>query len=81
LNKVRYTTKCKCNAGGHGIPAFSHCWTTANPSLTDDGFKMLFNKKTAWLRVDLKGNRFKIPHSTCTNRWLNHPIQLPPRLS
>ena len=60
---------CKCNAGGRGFPAFPPCSTTANPSLTDDGFKMMFNKKPAWLRAGLKGNRFKIPHSTCTNRY------------
>jgi len=29
---------------------------------------MMFNKKPAWLRAGLKVNRFKIPHSTCTNR-------------
>jgi hypothetical protein len=29
----------------------------------------MFNKKPAWLRADLKGVRFKIPHSTCTNRY------------
>jgi hypothetical protein len=52
--------------GGRGIPAFSHCSTTANPSLSDDGFKKMFNKKPAWLRADLKGNQFKFPHSTCT---------------
>jgi hypothetical protein len=34
--------------------------------LTDDGFKMMFNKKPAWLHADLEGNRFKFPHSTCT---------------
>jgi hypothetical protein len=55
---------------GVGIPAFSPCSTTANPSLTDDGFKMMFNKKPAWLRAGLKENPFKIPHSTCTNRYL-----------
>jgi hypothetical protein len=54
--------------GGRGIPAFLTFSTTANPSLTDDGFKMKFNKKPAWLRAGLKGNRFKIPHSTYTNR-------------
>jgi hypothetical protein len=63
-------TKCKFNAGGRGIPAFSPSSTTANPALTVDGFKMMFNKKPVWLRADLKGNRFKIPHSTCTNRYL-----------
>ena len=47
---------------------FSPCLTTANPSLTDDGFKMMFNKKPAWLSAGLTGNRSKIPHSTCTNR-------------
>ncbi len=30
---------CKSNAGGRGFPTFSPCSTTANPSLTDDGFK------------------------------------------
>lgn len=60
--------KCKCNAGGRGKPAFLHCSTTANPSLTDDGSKMMFNKKPAWLRANLTGKRFKIPHSTCTYR-------------
>ena len=60
---------CKCNAGERGIPAFSPCSSTANPSLTDDGFKIMFNKKSAWLRAGLKGNRFKIPHYTCTNRY------------
>ncbi len=30
---------------------------------------MMFNKKQAWLRAGLTGNRFKIPHSTCTNRY------------
>ncbi len=30
---------CKCNAGGRGVPVFSLCSTTANPSLMDDGFK------------------------------------------
>jgi hypothetical protein len=68
-NKTLAITMCKCNAGGRGVPAFSLCSTTANPSLTDDGFKMMFNKKPAWLRAGLKGNRFKIPHSTCTNRY------------
>ncbi len=43
---------------------FSPCSTTANPSLTDYGLKMMFNKKPAWLRAGLTGNRFKIPHST-----------------
>jgi hypothetical protein len=62
---------CKCNAGGRGIPAFLPCSTTANPSLTDDVFKMMFNKKPAWLCVGLKENRFKIPHSTCTKPLCN----------
>ena len=66
--KIEPLIKCKCNAGGRGFPAFSPCSTTANPSLTDDGAKMMFNKKPAWLRAGLKGNRFKNPHSTCTNR-------------
>lgn len=58
--------KCKCNAGGRGIPTFSHCSTTANPSLTDDGFKLKNIRKLAWLTAKLKSNRFKIPHYTCT---------------
>jgi len=62
-------TKCKCNAGGRGIPAFSPCSTTTNPSLTDDGFKKKLSGTPVWLRAGLKGNRFKIPHSTCTNRY------------
>jgi hypothetical protein len=33
-----------------------------------DGLKIMFNKKPAWLRAALTRNRFKIPHSTCTNR-------------
>jgi hypothetical protein len=60
---------CKCNAGGRGVPTFAPCSTTANPALTDDGLKMMFNKKPAWLRADLEVNGFKIPHSTCTNRY------------
>ena len=68
--KAGHITKSKCNAGGRGKPAFSPCSTTANPSLTDDGFKKKFSKKPAWLRGSLTGNRFKIPHSTCTNRWV-----------
>ena len=67
--KTEPLTKCKCNAGVRGVPAFSQCSTTANPSLTDDGFKMMFNKKPAWLRANLTGNRFKFPHYTCTNRY------------
>lgn len=63
-------TQCKCNAGGHGVPAFSLCSTTANPSLTDDGIKMMFNKKPDWLSGNLTMNRFKFPHSTCTNRYV-----------
>jgi len=69
MNKNQAVTKCKCNAGGRGFPAFSPCSTTANPSLTDNGFKMMFNKKPVWLRAGLTGNRFKVPHSTCTNRY------------
>jgi hypothetical protein len=51
IEKIKHecTTKCKCNAGGHGVPAFSPCSTTANPSLADVGFKNMFNKKPAWL--------------------------------
>jgi len=37
--KYVLVTMCKCNAGRRGIPAFSPCSTTANPSLTDDGAK------------------------------------------
>lgn len=59
---------CKCNAAGHGFSTFSPCSTTANPSLTDDGAKKKFSDTSAWLSSDLKGNRFKIPHSTCINR-------------
>jgi hypothetical protein len=66
--KAERITKCKCNAGGLGIPAFLPCSTTANPSLTDDGAKMKNSKKPAWLRADLKGNRFEIRSATCTNR-------------
>ena len=69
IHKNQPLTMCKCNAGERGIPAFSPCSSTANPSLTDDGFKIMFNKKSAWLRAGLKGNRFKIPHYTCTNRY------------
>jgi hypothetical protein len=54
---------CKCNAGGRGVSAFLPCSTTANPSLADDGLKMMFHKMPAWLCAGLKGNRFKIPHS------------------
>jgi len=39
MNKNQPLTKCKCNAGGRGIPAFAPCSITANPSLTDDGAK------------------------------------------
>ena len=68
IEKLKHecTTKCKCNAGGCGVPAVVPCSSTANPSLTDDGFKMMINKKPALLRAGLKGNRFKIPHSTYT---------------
>jgi len=68
IKKTEPVTKCKCNAGGRGIPAFSLLSTTANPSLTDDGFKMMFSEKPAWLRAGLTGNRSEFPHSTCTNR-------------
>jgi len=64
--KAEHTTMCKCNAGGRGVPGFPLCSTTANPSLTDVGFKMMFNKKPAWLSAVLTGNRFNVPHSTCT---------------
>ncbi len=41
MNKKLSPTKCKSkgNAGGRGVQAFLPCSTTANPSLTDDGFK------------------------------------------
>jgi hypothetical protein len=67
--KAERITKCKCNAGGRGISAFAPCSTTANPSLTDDGLKKKYSGTPAWLRAGLKENRFKIPHSTCTNRY------------
>ena len=57
---------CKCNAGELGVLMFSPCSTTANPSLTDDGFKIKFNSTPAWLLATMTGNRFKAPHSTCT---------------
>lgn len=60
---------CKCNAGGHGVPAFSLCSATANPSLTDFSIKNMFNKKPAWLCGSLTMMFFKVPHSTCTGRW------------
>ena len=59
----------KCNVGWHGVSAFSPCSTTANPALTDDGLKIIFNKKPVWLRAGLTGTRFKIPHSTCIKRY------------
>ena len=62
------TTKCKCNAGGRGVPAFPLCSTTANPSLTDFWLKIIFSSTPAWLRATLKSCRFKAPHYTCTNR-------------
>ncbi|AHW61558.1 hypothetical protein FH5T_03740 [Draconibacterium orientale] len=68
VNKCQPLTKCKCNAGGRGFPAFSPCSTTANPSLTDDGLKKKFSATPAWLRANLTSCRFKAPHSTCTNR-------------
>jgi hypothetical protein len=37
--------------------------------LTDDGLKKKFGGTPAWLRTTSTGNRFKIPHSTCTKRW------------
>lgn len=40
-------TKCKCNAGGRGFRAFLPCSTTANPSLTDSGFKIKFGTTPA----------------------------------
>jgi len=43
-------------------------YNTANPSLTDDGFKIMFSNTPVWLCTGLKGNRFKIPHSTYINR-------------
>jgi hypothetical protein len=48
---------------------FSPCSTTANPSLTVDGYKKMFSKKPAWLSGSLTVKYFKVPHSTCTNRW------------
>jgi hypothetical protein len=41
IEKLKHecTTKYKCNAGGRGVQAFSPCSASANPSLTDDGFK------------------------------------------
>ncbi|KOH47127.1 hypothetical protein NC99_00620 [Sunxiuqinia dokdonensis] len=47
---------------------FSPCSTTANPSLTVDGYKKMFSKKPAWLSGSLTVKYFKVPHSTCTNR-------------
>lgn len=32
-----------------GVQTFAPCSNTANPSLTIDGFKMMFNRKPAWL--------------------------------
>jgi hypothetical protein len=55
---------CKCNTGGRGFPAFSPCSTTANPSLTDDDLKIMFNKKPAWLCGSLTMMFLKVPHST-----------------
>jgi len=54
---------------GAGFPAFAPCSTTANPSLTDYGFKIKFGSTPAWLRATLKSCRFKAPHYTCTNRY------------
>jgi len=51
INENKPITKCKCNAGGRGFSAFSSCSPTANQSLTDVGFKMMFNKKPAWFRA------------------------------
>ena len=62
-------TQCKFNAGGRAVPAFATCSVTANPSLTNFRLKIKFSNTPAWLRADLKGNRFNIPHSTCTNRY------------
>ncbi len=66
--KNQALTKCKCNADDRSSPAFARCSNTANPSLTDVGFKKIFISAPAWLRAALNGNPFKIPHSTCTNR-------------
>jgi len=46
---------------------FEPCLTTANPSFTADGFKMMSNSIPAWLRASLTGCCFKVLHS-CTNR-------------
>jgi hypothetical protein len=54
-------TMCKCNAGGRGVPAFSLCSTTANPSLTDDGFKMMFNKKAGLAPCRFERKPFQNP--------------------
>jgi hypothetical protein len=55
--------------GGRDFQAFQPCSTAANPSLTDVGLKNKNNGSPVWLRAGLKGNSFKIPHSTCTNRY------------
>jgi len=36
-NQIRAVTKCKCNAGGRGVPTYAPCSTTANPSSTVNG--------------------------------------------
>ena len=43
--KNQALTMCKCNADDRSFPAFAHCSTTANPSLTDVDYKKIFNKK------------------------------------
>jgi hypothetical protein len=42
----------------------SHRFRPVQPPPIHVGFKMMFNKKPAWLRAVLKGFRFKIPHYT-----------------
>lgn len=51
MNKNQLVTKCKCNAGGRGVPTFAPCSTTANPSLTDYRLKIIFSSTPAWLRA------------------------------
>ena len=59
--KNQAVTKCKCNAGGRVFPAFSLCSTTANPSLTDDGLKMMFNIKAGLAPCGLDRKPFQNP--------------------
>ncbi len=42
--------------------------------LADDGLKIMSVKKSVWLRALLKGNRFKISHSTCTHLFTHSGI-------